>query len=421
VGELRAGQKVLVHAGAGGVGMAAIQIARHLGAEVYATASPAKWDSLRALGLDDDHIASSRDLDFRERFLAATGGEGVDVVLNALAGEFVDASLDLLPRGGRFVELGKADVRDAGEIGRDRPGVEYRAIDLLRSAGPERVGEILAAVLELFERGALRHPPIRAWDVRHAAQAFRHLGDGRNVGKVVLTIPRLLDPEGTVLITGGTGDLGARVARHLATAHDVRQLLLTSRRGPDAPGAGELIDELRGLGAEPSVVACDVTDRDELSALLGAIDPRHSLTAVIHTAGVLDDGVIESLTDEQVERVMRPKVDAALLLDELTRESDLAEFVLFSSDSGTVGVPGQGNYAAANVFLDALAERRRAHGLPAKSLAWGLWSDSTGLAGNLGEADIARLSRLGVAAMSGELDSTCRGCAPPRRPARWLR
>src|SRR5207244_6687581 len=153
-----------------------------------------------------------------------------------------------------------------------------------------------------------------------------------------------------------------------------------------------------------SLVACDVSDRAGLSALLGGIDPGHPLTAVIHTAGVLDDGVIESLTGDQVERVMRPKVDAAVLLDELTRNADLAELVLFSSDSGTVGMPGQGNYAAANVFLDALAERRRGHGLPAKSLAWGLWSDATGIAGNLDEGDIARLSRLGVAAMSNELE-----------------
>jgi NADPH:quinone reductase-like Zn-dependent oxidoreductase/NADP-dependent 3-hydroxy acid dehydrogenase YdfG/acyl carrier protein len=404
LGALREGERVLVHAGAGGVGMAAIQIARHLGAEVYATASPAKWDVLRGLGLDDDHIASSRDLDFRERFLAATDGEGVDVVLNALAHEFVDASLELLPRGGRFVEMGKTDVRDAGRVQRDRPGVAYRAFDLLRDAGPDRVAAILGEVLALFESGALRHHPIRAWEVRHAPEAFRHLGDGRNVGKVVLTVPRSLDRAGTVLITGGTGDLGARVARHLAAEHDARHLLLVSRRGPESPGAAKLSEELRALGAEPRVVACDVANRADLSALLGAIEPEHPLTAVIHTAGVLDDGVVESLTPEQFDRVLRPKVNAALLLDELTRGSDLAEFVVFSSDSGTMGSPGQGNYAAANAFLDALADRRRAQGLPAKSLAWGLWSDATGMAGELGEADIARFARFGVVAMSGELE-----------------
>jgi polyketide synthase 12 len=404
IGRLSEGETVLVHAGAGGVGMAAIQIARHLGAEVYATASPAKWDVLRGLGLDDDHIASSRDLDFRERFLETTGGRGMDVVLNALAREYVDASLDLLPRGGRFVEMGKADVRDAEQVARDHAGVGYRAFDLLRAAGPDRVGEVLAAVLELFAEGALRHLPVRAWDVRHAGEAFRHLGDGRNVGKVVLTVPRSLDPEGTVLITGGTGDLGARVARHLAREHGAPHLLLVSRRGPDAPGAAERAEELRELGAEPSVVACDVTDRDDLSSLLDSIDAEHPLTAIVHTAGVLDDSVIESLTTEQVDRVLRPKTDATQLLHELTLGTDLAELVLFSSDAGTMGSPGQGNYAAANVFLDALAERRAAQGLPAKSLAWGLWSNATGMAGDLGEADIARLARLGAAAMTNELE-----------------
>ncbi|MDQ3933897.1 MAG: SDR family NAD(P)-dependent oxidoreductase [Actinomycetota bacterium] len=414
--ELREGERVLVHAGAGGVGMAAIQIARHLGAEVYATASPAKWDVLRGMGLDDEHIASSRDLEFRERFLAATGGEGVDVVLNALAREYVDASLDLLPRGGRFLEIGKADIRDPDRIRQERDGVDYRPYDLFRGAGPDRIAEMLSELGALFEAGALEPLPVSAWDVRQAFDAFRHLGDGRNVGKVALTIPRSLDPDGTVLITGGTGDLGARVARHLAGEHGVRRLLLTSRRGPEAPGAEELADELRELGAEPRVVACDAADRDQVSALLDAIPEEHPLTAVVHTSGVLDDAVIESLTPEQVERVLAPKVDAALVLDELTRTSDLAEFVLFSSDTGALGSPGQGNYAAANVFLDALAERRRAEGLPAQSLAWGLWSNATGMASHLGETEIARLARYGIAAMAGdelELFDRARASAEP--------
>src|SRR5436189_2141050 len=156
--RLQAGEKVLVHAGAGGVGMAAIQIARHLGAEVYATASPAKWDVLRDLGLDDEHIASSRDLEFRERFLAATGGEGVDVVLDALAGEFVDASLRLLPRGGRFLEMGKTDIRDAAEVTERHEKVAYQAYDLAE-AGPERIRQMLAELVQLFESEALTPLP----------------------------------------------------------------------------------------------------------------------------------------------------------------------------------------------------------------------------------------------------------------------
>ena len=164
LGRVQAGESVLVHAAAGGVGMAAVQLARHLGAEVFATASAGKWETLRAMGLDDAHIASSRALDFEQEFLAATGGRGVDVVLDSLAGEFVDASLRLLPRGGRFVEMGKTDVRDAEEVAADHPGVRYRAFDLME-AGPERIQEMLTEILALFGRGVLRPLPVTAWDV----------------------------------------------------------------------------------------------------------------------------------------------------------------------------------------------------------------------------------------------------------------
>ncbi|MET9112440.1 zinc-binding dehydrogenase, partial [Streptomyces zhihengii] len=218
LGGLRAGEAVLVHAAAGGVGTAAVQLARHLGAEVFATASPGKWDAVRAMGVAGDRLASSRDLGFEEGFAAATSGRGVDLVLDALAGEFVDASLRLLPRGGRFLEMGKNDVRDAGEVAAAHPGVRYQAFDLWE-AGPERIGEILAELLALLRTGALRLPPVRAFDVRQAPDAFRHVGQARHIGKVVLTVPRPLDPAGTVLVTGGTGGLGALVARHLVTAH----------------------------------------------------------------------------------------------------------------------------------------------------------------------------------------------------------
>ncbi|MEU9110197.1 SDR family NAD(P)-dependent oxidoreductase, partial [Streptomyces xanthophaeus] len=291
--DVQSGERLLVHAAAGGVGMAAVQLARHWGLEVYATASQAKQDAVRASGVPVERIASSRDLSFREQFLEATGGAGVDVVLSALAGEFTDASLDLLPRGGRFLEMGKADIRDAEAVAGRHSGVRYLAFDLLE-AGPDRIQQMLRDLVGLFEAGALRHSPIRSWDVRRGVEAFRFLREGRNVGKVVLTVPAPLDPEGTVLITGGTGGLGASFAAHFVREHGAKHLLLLSRRGRAVEGVADLVGELEAAGARVRVEACDVADRDELAQLIGSLE--RPLTAVVHAAGVLDDGVIESLT-----------------------------------------------------------------------------------------------------------------------------
>ncbi|MFF3444591.1 SDR family NAD(P)-dependent oxidoreductase, partial [Streptosporangium sp. NPDC002721] len=210
------------------------------------------------------------------------------------------------------------------------------------------------------------------------------------------------NPEGTVLITGGTGGLGGHLARHLVSERGVRHLLLTSRRGPDAPGAVELRAELIAHGVEVTVAACDMSDREAVAALLAGVDAEHPLTAVVHTAGVLADGTIPSLTPERLETVLRPKVDAAWHLHELTRDLDLAAFVVYSSLSGVMGSAGQGNYAAANAFVDALAQYRRAEGLPALSLAWGAWSQDVGLTGTLSDADMRRITRTGMPPLSVE-------------------
>ncbi|WP_344570918.1 type I polyketide synthase, partial [Streptomyces axinellae] len=215
-------------------------------------------------------------------------------------------------------------------------------------------------------------------------------------------VPSTLDPDGTVLITGGTGTLGGLLARHLVAEHGVRHLLLTSRRGPDAPGATELAAELTTAGAHVTITACDTTDRQTLATLLATIPDQHPLTAVIHTAGALDDGVLTSLTPEQLATTLRPKVDTAWNLHELTAGTDLSAFVLYSSAAGTLGNPGQANYAAANTFLDALAHHRHTQGLPATSLAWGLWEQTSGLTSHLANGEQTRLARGGVLPLSSE-------------------
>ncbi|MGW2200025.1 type I polyketide synthase, partial [Streptosporangium sp. NPDC001682] len=266
-----------------------------------------------------------------------------------------------------------------------------------QESSPSALSGVLAAASALGEpQMAVREGGVRVPRLARVALGS-DLGDDLNEGGT-----RAWDPEGTVLITGGTGGLGALFARHVVAERGVRHLLLTSRRGLDAPGAVELQAELIAHGVEVTIAACDMADRDQVAGLLAGVPAGHPLTAIIHTAGVLDDGTISSLTPQSLDMVLRPKVDAAWHLHELTQGLDLAAFVVFSSLAGVMGNAGQGNYAAANVFLDALAQQRRAAGLPALSLAWGAWTQDVGMTGTLDDAEMRRMARAGMPPLSPE-------------------
>ncbi|MEU2879636.1 MDR/SDR family oxidoreductase, partial [Streptomyces sp. NPDC007070] len=392
--DARPGQWLLVHSAAGGVGGAAIQLARHLGLHVFGTASPGKHRTVEAAGVPADRIGNSRDLSFAPAVRAATGGRGVDIVLNSLAGPFIDTSFELLVPGGRFVEMGKTDLRNAFRV-RAEHGVHYRSFDLME-AGPDRIQEMLADLVALFRTGVLAPLPVTAWPVTQAPQALRHLSLARHTGKVALTVPRPLDPAGTTLITGAYGGVGRIVARHLAARHGARRLLLVGRRGAHTADDLRLHDELAALGAEVTSVAADVADAEAVARLLADIPAEHPLTAVVHAAGVLDDATLRNLDADRLDAVLRPKADGARHLDRLTRDADLAAFVLFSSAAGLVGSAGQGAYAAANVHLDSLATARARAGLPATSVAWGLWQSDSAMTGDLSATDRARMTRGGL-------------------------
>ncbi|MER8069432.1 type I polyketide synthase [Streptomyces sp. NPDC094034] len=286
---------------------------------------------------------------------------------------------------------------------------------LVRSAQSENPGCFGLLDLDPADNAPASAPLIRALGSDEPQLVLRG-GEVRAARLDRVTLPEQVAPSdgetegaaeswergGTVLITGGTGGLGAVLARHLVAERGVRRLLLLSRRGPGAEGAGELVEELERLGAEVTAAACDVADRGALAEALAAVPAAHPLSAVVHAAGVLDDGVVGSLTPERLDRVLRPKVDAAWHLHELTRDLGLGAFVVFSSVAGVFGGAGQGNYAAANCFLDALVARRRAEGLPGVSLAWGPWDQAGGMTGTVTEADMRRLARSGMPPLSVE-------------------
>ncbi|MCY3941691.1 MAG: SDR family NAD(P)-dependent oxidoreductase [Gammaproteobacteria bacterium] len=376
---LEAGERVLIHAGAGGVGLAAIQWVQAAGAEVFATASAPKRDYLRSLGVE--HVFDSRTTAFGDEILEATGGEGVDVVLNSLTSEgYIDASLSCLKQGGRFVEMARRDILSEKEMAAVRPDVPYHILelDVLKKTEPARVGKVLRNVMARVAAGELQPIIHSRWPLAEAGAALSFMRSARHLGKIVVTNPPVKDgrlrQDRTYLVTGGLGGIGCAVAEWLAE-RGAGTIVLNGRRAPDDT-AEKTIGALRERGVRVEVELADVTDTAAIDRMLARVDEElPPLAGVIHSVGVLSDGALTNQSWERFEQVLWPKVLGAWHLHRATLGRDLDMFVLFSSRVGVMGNPGQANHAAANAFLDQLAGHRRALGLAGQAIAWGAWSE----------------------------------------------
>ncbi len=402
IARLRPGQRVLVHAAAGGVGLAALRIARDAGAEVIGTAgTPEKRALVLAEGAS--HAFDSRSASFRDDVLRVTAGAGVDVVLNALSGELIDAGLRALRPGGCFVEIGKKDIWLPDVVARRFPGIRYEVVDLgvAIQNDSRSIRDLLVGILESVVAGQLAPLPVRVFPLAEASGAFRYMAAARHVGKVVLVpdrtdrhLPLPVRPDATYLVTGGLGGLGLAVAEWLA-GRGAKYLVLLGRHGASAVQA-EALRRVEALGASVSAIECDVADSNAVETLFRDVLSRlPRLGGVMHAAGALADAPLSDQSVERFEAVARPKLDGAWNLHQALRGVPLDFFVLFSSSSAVFGAPGQANYAAANSFLDGLAEHRHAHGEACTSIAWGAWGDA-GMAARMGDEARARWVRLGL-------------------------
>jgi acyl transferase domain-containing protein/NADPH:quinone reductase-like Zn-dependent oxidoreductase/acyl carrier protein/NADP-dependent 3-hydroxy acid dehydrogenase YdfG len=433
--DLQPGERVLIHGGAGGVGMSAIQLARHLGAEIFATAgSDVKRDVVRLLGAD--HVFDSRSLAFADDILAVTGGQGVDVVLNSLSGEAIRRNLRVLKPFGRFLELGKRDFFENTQIGL-RPfkdNISYFGIDAdqLLTGRPRLAARLLEEVMDLFRAGALTPLPYTVFPSERVVDAFRCMQQARHMGKIVVSLagappnvrlgaadaqPGRFAHDDTWLVTGGLAGFGLESARWLVE-RGVGNLVLLSRRGLGAPGAREAVEELEARGVKILALACDVTDSASLAEALRQAAELPPIRGVLHAAMVLDDRLIENMDDESMGAVLRPKLLGAWNLHVLTRDLPIEHFVLYSSVTTVIGNPGQANYVAANAGLEALAQLRRQAGLPATCVGWGPIGDAgyltrntavrDSLAQRLGGAPLMAaeaLARLDEKLASGDVDT----------------
>ncbi|MEM9217871.1 MAG: aminotransferase class I/II-fold pyridoxal phosphate-dependent enzyme [Cyanobacteria bacterium P01_F01_bin.150] len=462
--KLKPGEKVLIHAAAGGVGQAAVQIAQAIGAEIFATASPGKWHVLQQM--DIPHIMNSRTLDFAEEILAitdstinsaidsaidsATGSQGIDVVFNSLNGDAIPKNLDVIAANGRFVEIGKIGIWDAEQIHQQRPDVTYFPFDLLEvsNADPALITTLLTELMDQFQQQTLAPLPKTVFPIDAAPDAFRYMAQARHIGKVVITLPNIppqqitggmppIQSDATYLITGGMGALGLKLA-HWLVSQGARHLILLGRSTP-SPHAQQMIQSLEQAGATIQCLQADVANLDELKNTLDPLikaegrrqkaEGRRQLTlsevegeakeptpspseegdrsgqnpkskiqnpkspplkGIFHLAGILDDGLLLNQSWQRTAAVMAPKLTGAWNLHQLTQAISIDHFVCFSSIASLMGSLGQGNYGAANAFLDALAHHRRSLGLPGLSINWGPWAES-GMAAQLDSRSQQRL------------------------------
>jgi acyl transferase domain-containing protein/acyl carrier protein len=389
LGRLSQGERVLIHAAAGGVGLAAVQLAQRAGAEIFATAgNEEKREFLRSLGIQ--HTMDSRSLAFADEVMECTGGEGVDIVLNSLVGEAIPKSLAILKPYGRFLEIGKRDIYQNSQIGLGpfKNNLSFFAIDLARlvEERPAFMTSLFREVMQYFEHNTLHAPPFQIFPISEVASAFRCMAQARHIGKIVVSLqaqevliapareePTAFRSDGTYLITGGLGGLGLTVAQWMVR-QGARHLVLVGRSGASV-AAQAVLDAMQEAGAEVVVATADVAREEQVARLLSSIgQSMPPLRGVIHAAGILDDGILLHLNRERLQAVMAPKMSGAWNLHALTLNEPIDFFVLFSSVVSCLGSPGQGNYAAANAFLDALAQYRRSQGRPALSINWGPWS-----------------------------------------------
>ncbi len=394
--QLQPGDRVLIHAASGGVGLAAIQMAQQHGAIVFATASTYKRATLRNMGVK--YVYDSRTTDFADEILNDTDGAGVDVVLNSLTNEgFIEATVRATAQNGRFAEIAKRDIWTPEQMAAARPDIAYEivALDTVTFQEPERIRRLLSEVSNGLAKGEWTSLPAEIYPLTEARAAFRRMQQARHIGKIVLQMPNPLQPQAdrSYLITGGLGAIGLHTASYLAQL-GAGDIVLTSRRTPDADAQRAIEEITERFKCRIHVFTADVSDESEVTELLGRIRAElPPLAGVAHLAGVLDDALLSQQSLERFRTTLAPKAFGACHLDRLTKDDELDFFIVSSSVSSLFGTPGQSNYATANAFLDGLVAQRRAKGLPASGVNFGPWAQG-GMASS--EAARANISAQGL-------------------------